>query len=409
MWRCRFFSALTLALLVPHSQAADQGVEFFDTATGVVLGSDTYPAGFSGRGTVAEDELDGSIDRYAYVLATDSQGASGHVRVVDLQTGLFVANNAGETAFGSILGQPIDIEIKPASAGSTNVIAYVTSVRLDTGDCPAGAAPMSAPMTGADVPITPCPPDGCEGGEPGSGGGGGSVPGGHRRTLLTVIDMDRTSSASTTFETPVNRQEFELGCAPSSGSFPLNEIGLAWNAARDRLFVVSPDMDSVISIGCCNSQGPVRGLLDDNSSSGQLWEVFPVRPRPTDVVVAGFDFGGGLVETVVVSTLGIGTNPLPALTFFEASVDPTDPIFDPNNPQVPVIEFESDSVPISITAHPTAGINGVVIVADRGRQEIRTVNIAPFPFQPPFTLRTVPTSSIPKRVTVQGRIGKKQP
>ncbi len=74
-----------------------------------------------------------------------------------------------------------------------------------------------------------------------------------------------------------------------------------------------------------------------------------------------------------------------------------------------MVVLETDTVPISITANPEAGINIVVMIANRGRRVIRTVHLALFPPGPAVTVNKVPMSSSPGRGTVQGRIGKKQP
>ena len=366
-----------------------EGVEIFKATTGLRVGGvAAWPHPVQGRGVVAEDDLDGVIDQYAYVVAYEPELDVGEIRVVDLETATFLSPS-GQPTLSIIEGEPIDIELRPLPGAELS--AYVTSVVRDYGDCPAGAAAASggaSPMTAEPLegPIVP---------DPGGGPGGGGPR--HRRTVLTVFDMDRVNG----FETVVQRQSFDLSCVMFPQPAYLNEVGLAWNEARSKLYVVVPDGDKVLGIGCCGTGGDV----DDSS----VWESIdllapPVARWPTDIVVGKFDFGDGFgnVPTAVVSTLGVPGSLLPdeqpSLVYFRTGTPSIQQLF----------ELEVDSKPVSISARADAGLNGVAIVADRGRQMIRVFELLN---EAPFFLEVVqlPTTTYPTRVTVQGRLGKGQP
>jgi hypothetical protein len=342
------------------------GVEVLDTATGERLADVVelwHAPGRSGRGVAVEDEVDGGFARYAYVLVS----GPGKIRVVDLEdpNGPSFVVESGTSYFppvlNAILGEPLDIEIRPDGG---DVFAYVTSVKEPDG----GGGGAGAGMSG-DNEIIPDP-----------GGGGGCT---GRKTILTVLRMGRPNN----FITGLKEQTIQLSCvAPSLRPWDFGlEAGLAWNAARDTLYVAVPDLDGVKALPRL-----ADGTLDTYN------EVFiPTGMRPTDLVIGTFNFAGNQAERAVVVTRGTPEDP----------VEPEDPgfaVFRTDDPGSVDLWFfdETDPYPqpLSVSAHLGSSSLPYVIIADSARQEIRVVQI-----DIGATRHRIPTTTTPKRVTAQGQ------
>lgn len=357
------------------------GVEVFDTSTGLRLGSDLlHPVHPRGRGVAVEDEVGGGYARYAYIAAARSANPSV-IRVVDLDRvdGLgapapdFVSSG-GATNFASIEGDALDIELLPVA---NDVVVYVTSVVEDGGSCDPGGSGFAGPLGGESLsggnPIEP---------DPGEGGGGGIAT--RRRTLLSVVDMNRPAFSGAA---PL-QAAIELSCVtlPLTEPFTITEMGLAWNRDRSRLYIVVPDLNQVASFS-----KTATGVLDLISRVD-----IPVGRRPTDLVTARLKILGLAQDRAIVTSLGFPSGPgaqSPGFRHFRLD-DPSD--------MSPLIELDPDSQPLSVSTHPdtSSATTSLVFIADQGRNEIRVIDLFSGVAQ---TIHRLPTSNSPARVTVQGQ------
>ncbi|MFQ5720757.1 MAG: hypothetical protein ACE5IK_14560, partial [Acidobacteriota bacterium] len=193
---------------------------------------------------------------------------------------------------------------------------------------------------------------------------------------LSVVSMDRPNG----FAGATMLQTTLVGCAAPVGAIG-QEVGLAFNMAGDRLYIVLPDMARV----------DVYNRKADGTVAGPLQTV-QVGMRPTDIVISEFDFGDGLGfrEWGLVTSRGEGSE-RPKIRRFRLG-DPTDS-FD--------FDFSSGSGPVSVSAHPRlSNPNGPIpaFVADAGSPEIQIIDLKRM-----RSLSIRKTISVPRRVTVQGQ------
>jgi hypothetical protein len=360
----------------------ESGVEVFSVATGLRLGNDlSHPAGRLGRGVAVEDEVDGGASRYAYVLVTDP----GQFRAVDLDADPPEFEEAAAVTFFPVVsgglapipGTPVDIEVRP---GAVDYYAYVTSVEDPT----AGGGLGPEGFSTSSVIIEPDP-----GGGPGGGGGCND-----RRTMLSVLKTDRANG----FASANVIQTIQLSCIDPALRPPgtLEEIGAAWNAAQDKLYVVVPDLDGV-KVFTPLTTGQLDAVNVEFISTGK---------RPTDVVLAKLKIAGLVGERVVTSHKGIASCPEPPDPTYCQTGPPSLHHFLSASPAVQsgTVVFEANAVPAGISAHPDLSnqLEQVIVIADRGRKEIRVQDIRDL-LIPRTLYRIWAFERTPSRVTIQGQ------